>query len=299
MANWIYFVLIAHTIWTFTSFLDKIVISKGHIKNPLVYITLNGAMNIFVILLLPFVKFEMLKFWDILIVLFSGSTLTISVILYYKAINHDEVTRIRMMGQLAPIFVLITSFVFLGEVLTKRHLAGFFLLLFAGILVSYRNEKKSFRISKAFYFMLAASFLDGFGIVAAKHIFSITNFWNAFIWLRLSGFTALAVLLLPSIRNQFSETFGKMKTSLRSLLGFKMIVDFSAFVFSGYALMSGPASLTTVLSSSVSPLFMLILVLITSKFMPQILKEDFGKKSILIKLSAIVLIMIGIVFVSS
>ncbi len=44
--DWIYYVLIANCIWSFTSLIDKIVISKGYIKNPLVYLATNGLMNI-------------------------------------------------------------------------------------------------------------------------------------------------------------------------------------------------------------------------------------------------------------
>ena len=61
MINWIYFVLIAQGLWAFTSLVDKVVISKGYIKNPAVYIVLNGLMNVFLIFLLPFVGFEPLK----------------------------------------------------------------------------------------------------------------------------------------------------------------------------------------------------------------------------------------------
>lgn len=52
MQNWIYFVLIAQGIWSITALIDKIVISKGYIKNPLVFITSNGVMNILLVFLL-------------------------------------------------------------------------------------------------------------------------------------------------------------------------------------------------------------------------------------------------------
>ena len=44
----------AQLIWAFTSVIDKIVISKGYIKSPFVYIVLNGLMNVLLIFLLPF-----------------------------------------------------------------------------------------------------------------------------------------------------------------------------------------------------------------------------------------------------
>ena len=290
--------LIAQGIWAFCSLIDKIVISKGHIRSPFVYIVLNGVTNIFLIFLLPFTSFEPLKFTDFLIVLFAGAAHSTAVTLYYKAVQYDEISRIKVMNQLSPVFVLILSILFLGEILTKIHFIGFILLLGAGMMVSYRNGKKSFMLSKAFYYMLAAAFVDAFGIIAEKHILNVTSFWNAFLWLRLASFVSLAVLLVPSVRNDFISTFKGMKTRIKQLLGFKMIIDFLAFIFAVYALFKGPASLVTVLSSSVGPLFMFLIALLFSIYLPKIVKEAAGKKIILIKISAIALIIAGIVFVN-
>ena len=52
-------------------------------------------MNIFLIFLLPFVSFEPLKFTDFLIVLFAGAAYSIAVTLYYKAVQYDEISRIK------------------------------------------------------------------------------------------------------------------------------------------------------------------------------------------------------------
>ena len=207
MDNWIYFVLIAQGIWSVTSLIDKIVISKGYIKNPLVYIVLNGLMNVFLIFLLPFVGFEQIKLLDIVIVLVSGISFSIAVTLYYKAVQYDEISRVVMLYQITPIFVLILSFLFLGDVLTKNHLMGFLFLLSAGVVISYKKAKQSFKLSKAFYLMLTSALFGAIALISAKHIFSVTSFWGAFLWLRLSGFTALFVLFVPTIRNQFIETF--------------------------------------------------------------------------------------------
>ncbi len=217
MLNWIYFVLIAQGIWSITSVIDKIVISKGYIKNPAVYIVLNGLTNILLIFLLPFVGFEPLKLFDFGVLLLSGAMFSFAVTIYYKAVQYDEISRVVMFYQFIPVFVLILSLLFLGEVLTKNYFIGFLFLLSAGIMVSYKKVENSFKLSKAFYYMLISAFMSAIAFVAAKHIFSVTNFWSAFLWLRLSGFTALFVLFAPSIRNQFIETFKNMKNRVKGL----------------------------------------------------------------------------------
>lgn len=299
MVNWILFVLISQGIWSITSLIDKIVISKGYIKNPLVYIVLNGLTGVLLIFLLPFVGFEPLKLMDFLIVVISGFLFTASVILYYKAVQYDEISKIAVLFQLAPVFVLTLSFLILGEVLTKNHLIGFLFLLSAGVIVSYKRVENSFKLSKAFYLMLISAIFGAISFVAAKHIFNVTGFWSAFLWLRLSGFTALSVLFIPSIRNQFAETVKNMKNKIKLLLSFKMLIDFSAFIFAGLAIIYAPAiALISALASSALPILVFMLTLITSLYFPKLIKEGIDKKAILTKLLAIVLIIIGIVFVN-
>lgn len=279
--------------------IDKVVISKGYIKNPLVYIMLNGLANILLIFLLPFVGFEPLKLMDFLIAVISGFLFSASVTLYYKAVEYDEISKIAVLFQLAPVFVLTLSFLILGEVLTKNHLIGFLFLLSAGVIVSYKKIENSFKLSKAFYLMLISAIFGAISFVAAKHIFNVTSFWNAFLWLRVSGFTALSVLVIPSIRSQFIETFKNMKNKIRLLLSFKMLIDFSAFIFAGYAIINAPViALISALANSLQPVFVFVLTLFTSIYLPRLIKEEIDKKAILTKILAIVLILIGIVFVN-
>ena len=297
MSNWIYFVLIAQLIWSFTSLIDKIVISRGYIKNPAVYIVLNGLMNVLLIFLLPFVGFEPLKFTDFLVALASGALFSAAVALYYKAVQHEEISRIIMLNQLSPIFVLIFSFLFLNELLTKNHFIGFSFLMGAGMIVAYKKTAK-FKLNKAFWYMLSSAFLSAISLVLAKHIFNVTSFWRAFLWLRLCGFTALAVLIVPSIRYEFFKTFNQMKNSIKSLLSFKILIDFSAFTFAGYALLNGRASLVSALSSSIQPIIVFAITLFTSIYIPKLVKEEIDAKVLLTKLLAILFIIIGIVFVN-
>src|SRR3989338_7490785 len=268
MQSWIYFAMAAQLIWAFTSVIDKIVISKGYIKSPFVYIVLNGAMNVFLIFLLPFFNFEPLKFTDFLIAMLAGISLSAAVTFYYKAVQYDEISRIKIIFQMEPILILGLSFFFLGEILTKNNMIGFLFLLAAGIIVS------------------------------SKHIFNVTGFWSGFLWLRLANFSALAVLLAPSVRRKFAETFKTMKKSIRGLLGFKMVIDFSAFVFANYALYKGYASLVGVLETAVAPLFTFMIALLMTIYFPRIIKEEINKKAILTKLLAILFVVTGIVFIN-
>ncbi|MBI2541428.1 DMT family transporter [Candidatus Woesearchaeota archaeon] len=298
MEGWIYFVLMAYAVWSATSIIDKIVISKGYIQNPLVYIVLNGFMNVFMLFLLPFAGLEALRPADFLIVMAYGIFFSAGIAFYYKAVEYEEISKIIVLNQLTPIFTLGISFLFLGESLTRSHLAGFLMWIMAGLIVSYKPSGKAFRLSRAVSLMIISTFLIAVALVASKHVFSVTSFWSAFLWLRLASFSAVFVLLLPSVRNDFVKTFKSAGNNAKKLLLFKMAIDFSAFILLGYAITKGPISLVTALSNAVWPVFVFIIALGFSIFLPGIIKEDISKKSLFAKSAAVILILIGVYLVN-
>ena len=299
MQTWVYFVLLSQFIWAFCSLIDKFVLSNKYIENPAVYIVLNGLTSLFIIFLIPFFGFEPLKFGDFLIAFIAGVSYSAAVVIYYKAVQDEEISRITILYQMGPIFVLILSYILLGEKLNRNHFIGFLLLIFAGIFISYKSVNGKIKLSKAFWLMSLSLFLGSAGVVAVKQVYSTTGFWNAFLWLKLTTLSALGVLIAPSVRKDFSNTFKKMKPKIKGLMVFKMIIDFIAFVFSGYAIKNAPISLVTALSSAALPLFVFFLVLISSVYFPMLIKEDMEKKTVIIKLLSIVVIIIGLLFASS
>ncbi len=299
MPNWILFVLVAELMWAFTSLFDKIILSKGHIKNPFVFVFFNGIMNVFLIVLLPYYDFELLSLANTLIAISAGFFLTLGIVFYYKAVQQEEISRVLMLWQLIPIFVLVASYFFIGEILTKRHFIGFLLLFTAGIAVSYRKINGKFELSKAFYLMLGSTLLISIYYAMSKHIYKVTDFWSAFMWLRVAAFSGILVLFIPSIRKQFITTMKNMKSSIKGLIGFKMIVDFSAFIFLGFAILNGPISLVSALGSSTAPIFIFFITLLTTVYIPNVIKEVIDKKAVLTKILAIILIIIGIFIINS
>ena len=126
----------------------------------------------------------------------------------------------------------------------------------------------------------------------------MTGFWSAFLWLRLTAFSSIGILAVPSIRSQFIETFKNMKNRIKILLALKMFIDFPAFIFLAYAISTGRISLVSALSSSAAPVLVFIAALFTSIYLPHLVKENIDKKTILTKISAIALIIAGIFFIN-
>ena len=299
MEYWIFFALLSSLIWGTTSFIDKIVISRGYIKSPFVYIVLNGLMNVLILFLLPFVGIHPLTPLQTFVAIAFGICMSASIIAYYKAVEHDDISKVVILFQLEPVIILILSFLFLKEKLSMGHLIGFVLILGAGFLVSYRKVEGSFKLNRAFYFMIFSGILASLAYITIKYVYSSTTFWNAFVWTRLANMSAMLVLFSPSIRKNFVATYRKNKIGARLLLAFKMVIDFSAFLALGYALQKAPVSLVNVIATSSLPLFVFFMAIASSVFFPHLVKEDLKAKSVLIKVIAIILIIVGIIFINS
>jgi uncharacterized membrane protein len=297
MANWIFFVIIAQFIWGITCLIDKFIISKGHIKNPWVFIVVNGLTNILLIFILPFASLSKISYFDFFITLAGSLASLFSIVLYYKAVGCDEISRVAILFQLNPVFTFFLSGIFFGETLTGKNFAGFCLLLGAGLLVSYKQSHGSFRLSKSFFYMLASGFFVAIAYLSAGYILKVTSFWNAFLWMRITGLAILFVLLVPAIRIDFMKTFRKMGSFPKSLVIIKMPLDFLAGISIDLGILAGPLILVSAMGSSTAPLFVFILALLVSIFLPNIIKEDIDKKTILIKAAAILLVIAGIMFI--
>ena len=298
MNIWIYYVLLSELMWAVTSFIDKLILSKNYIKTPFVFIIFNGLMNVQLLFLLPFAGFGKLVAIDIALALAAGIFLTLGIIFYYKAVQFEEISRVLMLWQITPIFVLVISFLLLHESLTKNSFIGFIFLLAAGLIVSHKKINGAFKLSKAFYFMLASTFLISIYYLVSAHIYKTTSFWSAFMWLRLSALLPVFLLLAPAIRKEYFETWGSMKKNAKLMIISKMLVDFSAFIILGLAIASGPISLITALGSSLAPIFIFALTVAATLYMPSLIKEEITSKAIMIKLISITLIAAGIIFIN-
>lgn len=298
MQIWIILVLLAQVIWAFCSMIDKNVISKGYLTNPLVYIVLNGVSNLSLFLLIPFFHFSPISFVDFLAAFASSVLAFVGVVLYYEAIKYEEISRITMLYPFTPLFVVILSFFFLTESLSAYNLFGFAFLLAAGLIAAYHKSKKMFRLNRAFYLMVGSTFSISIAYITAKHVFNVTDFWSGVLWLRLTGFSAFLVLLIPSVRNNFVKSFRKMRPATKKLLGFKVTIDAIAFTISDYAILLGPVSLVAALSNASAPLFTFALALASTLYLPNFVREDTHMENISVKLIALLFIIIGIIFIN-
>jgi len=160
--------------------------------------------------------------------------------------------------QFTPPFVLILSFLFLGEILTKTYYFAFVLILVGGFLISLQKAEGIFKLRNAFWWMVLSSLIYAIQAVILKSLYATYPFWDLTVYLGFGEFlpTPILLLLITNFRNR-------------------------------------PVSLISVFRGFQS-VFVLIYAILFSIWLPKILKEELNKRILGIKAIAIFLMVISL-----
>mgnify|MGYP000391425143 CR=1 FL=1 len=315
---WIFISLFSYFVNAGVYTADKFLLSKRY-HSSAVYAFYVGIWSVFNLVLL-FLD----PFWpnpaQLLMSMSAGLLFMGTLIFWYKALHQSEATRVvPIAGALIPIFTLLLSYVFLGEILTERQFLAFFVLVIGGILVSVKEAR--FYVIKEIYSSIRGAFGSYLGnihahyrpekrliinsIIAAflfasyyvwiKYVFLHQPFIGGFVFSRMGSFVgALLIFSIPYWRKEIKK---KQKTaSAPKNLSFFLSVRLSgalAFILLNWAISMGNVALINSLRGT-QYVFLLIIVLFLSIKFPKVLKEEFRGGVLMQKSLGVALIAIGL-----
>ena len=175
----IFFSILSPAIYGINNYIDKLFLERYKIS-PIV-ITIYGGIFAFLtgLLVLTFTGFYSADYKSVVIILSSGFLTSIYLLPYFKALSNDETSRVIPLFQLVPIFVILLSFLFLGEKLRLNQYLGAVVIIGGSFLISLEKfDKKIFKVRPAFWYMLLSSFLFALSVVLYKFGVQEIPFWN-------------------------------------------------------------------------------------------------------------------------
>ncbi|OGH19994.1 MAG: hypothetical protein A3D74_03810 [Candidatus Levybacteria bacterium RIFCSPHIGHO2_02_FULL_37_13] len=296
----IFFSILSPAIAGISNYIDKIFLDKYKIL-PVV-ITIYSGMAGFVIglVILFFTGFYPVDFRLTMIVLASGFLTNLYLLPYYKALTYDETSRVIPFFQSIPIFVLILSFLFLGETLSLKQYIGCFIIIFGSFMIALEKfDLKIFKIRPAFWLIMLSSFLYAISVVLYKVGVEEIPFWHT---LPYEGFGmilgSLAIFTYKDNKQIFLKQAKGFKKNIYVLLSINEIIYVLARYTTYFALSLISASIVNVLSGF-QPFFVLIFGIILSLWFPKVLREVINKKVLFQKITSISLMFIGLYFIFS
>lgn len=299
MDNWIFYALLAPTVFTFVNFIDKFLVQR-HVPNPLAmstYIAITSALSGTLVWL--FTGRPSLELPTIALIFATGGLLSVAAVIYFVAMSREEASRIIVLNQLAPLFVLVLSLIFVHEPITGQQLLGFFLILAAAVGVSLAQGEGVLRISPALFLMMAATGLTAINLVLIDHITNtipVTTLLSYEAWgISLSSF--VLYLVYPPIRRAFHQNIRQIHKPIIGviLVGESLYVVAKLLTF--IAVSIGPAALVSVLVSTQVFLGVLGGWLLTT-IAPATFNEDTSRSGLAWKIGLAAVMFVGLVFVS-
>jgi len=314
--NWFILTIVSYLMLALVNLGDKFIVDKL-LKSSRTYTFIVCVLGGIVILLAPwFLNWPGFSFF--IINMFAGFLFALALWSMYESLKNGETTRVAVViGSIIPVFTIFFSLFFLREKFTVYQWIGVLFLIIGMIIISFvvsrRNKWRDFfkRLGSVFcgsydkkwiFLAILSAFLYALYFIITKYAYSRQEFLSSFIWIK-SGSALLVLLFLfdKKTRIEIKQNFtAKSKKTKKTKGGFVFINQFIGALASfmqSYAVYLGPVAIINALQG-VQYAFLLILGIIFSKFFPKILKEDISKKTLIKKIIAIILVAIGLYFMS-
>lgn len=288
---WLILLAIAYLFYAVVFILDKYILARP-MPDPVVYAFWVCFLGIFVLGLVPIFGFSLPSSQEIFWSLIAGVSQLVGLILFYRALNKSEVSRlVPFVGAISAVFILILNSISIHEFLTGKQIIAFIILVFGSLVIGFR--KKEFFGNGILAPALISSFLFAVFWVITKYLFLGTDFVSGLVWVRV-GVAIISLFLLFSKKNR-QAIFSKIKETKLKTTGFFMLgrgLNVVGSLFFYGAIFLGSVTLANALQG-LQYVFVLILALLLFKKIPD-LKEQFSKEYLIQKIMAIVLICAGL-----
>jgi drug/metabolite transporter (DMT)-like permease len=180
------------------------------------------------------------------------------------------------------------------------------MLIFGGLLISFElplriNKQKFF---SGFYYAVLAGFLLGLSYVLFKQVYLSQAFYSGFVWTRLGSFLGVFLfLLIPTWRKDILKSFHTGKKAPKKqyktggLFIFNKILGGTSSILLNKAISMGSVTAVNAMVS-MQYVFVIVIAFFISKKQQKIFGEKLGFWDWAQKISAILIIGLGMYFLS-
>ncbi|MFA5136489.1 MAG: EamA family transporter [Patescibacteria group bacterium] len=294
---WIIMALLSPAVFTVSNFIDKYLLSKSFkdYRALPIFTALVGFFfgSFFWILS----GFPLLSFWDGFLVLVTGILTIWSLIIYFKALDHEETSIVIFLFQIIPILSLVLALIFLDERLNLKQSIGFILVIVSTMLIAAKKGKKKFRISRSFFLILLYDLIWAVIAILMKFIMHTVSFSHVVSYesFGIGAGGIMIYVMLPAVRYAFHKSLKNIRKKTIGIIIINEIVFIIAKSVNYYAFFLGPVALVSVIGNT-QVFFGIAFGTVLTIFFPRIFRENISKEGLKIKLIGALLLFIGLFF---
>ena len=301
--TWFFIALGAPFLWAIVNIADQYLVKKysvGH-KGSGGLVLFSSLIGIVIAILIGIftVGIFQISTIDKILLFISGGLSIAWIIIYLYTIEIEDISFIVPWFSAVPIFGYILGYIFLGEILSSYQLIGSAIVLLGVILISIDfslEEKFKFKWKPAFYMIIACLIIAVIGVIF-KYVTITDRFWISSFWeyFGLGVFGMFIYIYVPKYRREFSymnKMGGKKIFALNTASELLTVVG---NLLTNYAILLAPIAMVY-LVGSIQPAIVLLLVIIGTKFFPKIIAEKIHHQVLIPKIIAIIIMIIGSIF---
>lgn len=291
--NGILIAIIAHGLVGISLVWDKVLLQKKGMQSLASYVFWLGAISIFGLLLIPF-GFHMPSWKTVGIALAAGFCDLVATYFYYSALKSGEASEeLAAMGGFSPLATVLFAIPLLGARL-HGEVIGFVLMTLGGF-VMFFAEKVPLR--KMLPRVIAAAVFFGMTNVLQKLAFNEAKFISGYVFFTIGTFVGAMMLLIPpKWRQQILNPGQQPKPRSRALYFVnRALAGVGSFLVVFAVSRANPAVVEAI--SGLRYVVIFVGAYAITRFRPQWFKEDFSRRTLVIKILATALVIAGLVFV--
>ena len=295
MISWLLVIILAYFFFSLSYLGDKLILS-GPPKSNL-YAFYVGAISIFVVLIVPFIKFGLPPENSLIWIVAEASVYLLGLYIMFFALEKFDVSRVMTtIGATQPIFIFAMTWLVWGpQPLSTGNILAFVLLVSGSYLISF--ERKSKTNGSYLLIALLASLLFSFDYIFSKIVFLDQPFLQGFIWMRIFVFLfSLLFLFSKNVRKEIFKKQNILNKKTGSIFVGTHLSGGLANILQGLAIYLAPVAFLPIVNSlrGVQYVFLFLITLFLTVLFPKILKEEISTEIIIQKIISIILIVIGL-----
>ena len=297
--TWFFIALGAPFLWALVNIFDQYLVerySKG-VRGSGGLVLFSSLIGIFAALIIGIFTegiFSIPHFDKLLLAIAGGITIA-WIILYLFTLEIEDVSSVVPWFLTIPVFGYILGYVFLNENLTANQLLGSGIVLLGTVLISidFSGEKRRFKWRSSLYMTIACILVAIAGIIF-KYVTVGESFWISSFWeyAGLGFFGILIYIFIPKYREEFQLMNKEGGVRIFTLNSVSEVLTIIGNLLTNYALLLAPVAMVY-LVGSFQPSIVLLLTLLSTKFFPNIAKENMSRKVLIPKILSVIIVIVG------
>ncbi len=300
--NWIFLALLIPALYSFSNYIDKYLVTKYFVEGGERALTVISAAAFSIFLPILYAidsRIFDVPFFDIVILMISGTFLVFFLVPYFIAMRENDASIVAPLFGFVPLVTLLFGYIFLGESISLQQFLAMLLVLFGSVIIATDITNSIFKVNnKLLLLMLLSSSLYAGSLIIFKHTSSEHRFTQHLFWQYVGGFlTVPCFLSYKPYRDEFMTSLQRSGYKLLSLNLLNETLTISGNFLYAYCILLAPVALVSTVAS-VQPFFLFAYGIILTLLFPHIFKEDLKLTALVRKFFGIICIFAGVVLIA-